>query len=85
MSKVRGQPRSARHEPAIVLSALLVPQGTLLLRTEPRLDLVLHSASVHLVVVSAISACALVVAAAAAAAEACHDQPHAPLAATPPQ
>jgi hypothetical protein len=39
------------------------------------------------VVVSAISACALVVAvAAAAAAEACHDQPHpAELAATPPR
>ena len=46
MSKVRGQPRSARHGPAIVLSALLVPQGTLLLlRTEPRLDLVLHAAT----------------------------------------
>ena len=69
MSKVRGQPRSARHGAAIVLSALVVPQGTLLLlRTEPSLDLALHSASVHLVVVSAISACALAVAVAAAVA-----------------
>jgi hypothetical protein len=68
MSKVRGQPRSARHGAAIVLSALLVPQGTLLLlRTEPSLDLALHSASVYLVV-SAISACALVVATAVAVA-----------------
>ena len=49
-----------------MLSALLVPQGTLLLlRTEPRLDVVLRSVTVHLVV-SAISACALAVAVAAA-------------------
>jgi HD-GYP domain-containing protein (c-di-GMP phosphodiesterase class II) len=52
-----------------VLLALLAPQGTLLLlRTEPRLDVVLRSATVHLVVVSAISACALAVAVAAAVA-----------------
>jgi len=52
-----------------VLLALLAPQGTLLLlQTEPRLDVVLRSATVHLVVVSAISACALAVAVAAAVA-----------------
>jgi hypothetical protein len=35
MNKVRGQPRTTRRGAAIVLSALLVPQGTLLLlRTE---------------------------------------------------
>jgi HD-GYP domain-containing protein (c-di-GMP phosphodiesterase class II) len=52
-----------------VLLALLAPQGTLLLlRTEPRLDVVLRSATIHLVVVSAISACALAVAVAAAVA-----------------
>src|SRR4030095_2559518 len=69
MNKVRGRPRPARRGAAIVLSALLVPQGTLLLlRTEPRLDVVLRSVTVHLVVVSAISARALAVAVAAAAA-----------------
>jgi hypothetical protein len=71
MSKVRGQApaRSARRGAAVVLLALLAPQGTLLLlRAEPRLDLLLRSALVHLVVVSAISACALAVAVAAAAA-----------------
>ena len=52
-----------------MLLALLVPQGTLLLlRTEPRLDVVLRSVTAHLVVVSAISACALAVAVAAAVA-----------------
>ena len=46
-----------------MLLALLAPQGTPpLLRTEPSLDLVLRSATAHLVVVSAISACALAVA-----------------------
>ena len=84
MSKVRGQPRSARHGAAIVLSALVVPQGTLLLlRTEPSLDLALHSASVHLVVVSAISACALAVAVAAAVAAATAAWSCSPLAAWP--
>jgi hypothetical protein len=69
MNEVRGQLRPARRGAAIVLSALLVPQGTLLLlRTEPRLDVVLRSVTVHLVVVSAISACALAVAVAAAVA-----------------
>jgi hypothetical protein len=68
MSKVRGQPRPARRGAAIVLLALVAPPGTLLLRTEPRLDVVLRSATVHLVVVSAISACALAVAVAAAVA-----------------
>jgi hypothetical protein len=69
MSKLRGQPRPARRGAAIVLLALLAPQGTLLLlRTEPRLDVVLRSATVHLVVVSVISACALAVAVAAAVA-----------------
>jgi HD-GYP domain-containing protein (c-di-GMP phosphodiesterase class II) len=69
MSKHRGQApaRSARQGAAVILLALLVPQGTLLLlRTQPHLDLVLRSALVHLVVVSAISACALAVAIAAA-------------------
>jgi hypothetical protein len=52
-----------------VLAALLVPPGTLvLLRMVPALDLVLRSAGGHLLVVSAISACALAVAVAAAAA-----------------
>lgn len=52
-----------------MLLALLAPQGTLLLlRTQPSLDLVVRSATVHLVVVSAISACALAVAVAAAVA-----------------
>jgi HD-GYP domain-containing protein (c-di-GMP phosphodiesterase class II) len=69
MSKVRGQPRPAPRGAAIVLLALVAPQGTLLLlRTEPRLDVVLRSATAHLVVVSAISACALAVAVAAAVA-----------------
>ena len=40
----------------------------LLLRAVPRLDLILRSVTAHLVVVSAISACALAVAVAAAAA-----------------
>jgi hypothetical protein len=54
---------------AVVLGALLAPPGTLLLlRAVPALDLFLRSAMVHLVVVSAISACALAVAVAAAAA-----------------
>ena len=53
MSKVGGQPRPARRGVAILLLALLAPQGMLLLlRTEPSLDLVLRSATVHLVVVS---------------------------------
>ncbi len=69
MNKVRGQPRPARRGAAIVLLALVVPQGTLLLlRTEPSLDVALRSATVHLMVVSAISACALAVAVAAATA-----------------
>jgi hypothetical protein len=69
MNKVRGQARRARRGAAIVLLALLVPQGTLLLlRTQPRLDVVLRSVTAHLVVVSAISACALAVAVAAAVA-----------------
>jgi HD-GYP domain-containing protein (c-di-GMP phosphodiesterase class II) len=69
MSRVRGQPRPARRGIAIVLLALLAPQGTLLLlRAVPSLDLVVRSATVHLVVVSAISACALGVAVAAAVA-----------------
>ena len=52
-----------------MLLALLAPQGTLLvLRTEPSLDLLVRSATVHLVVVSAISACALAVAMATAVA-----------------
>ena len=43
---------------AVVLGALLAPPGTLLLlRAVPALDLFLRSAMVHLVVVSAISAC----------------------------
>lgn len=53
----------------MVLLALLAPPGTLVLLTMvPALDLVLRSAVGHLVVVSAISACALAVAVAAAAA-----------------
>jgi hypothetical protein len=53
----------------VVLLALLAPPGTLvLLAMVPALDLVLRSAVGHLVVVSAISACALAVAVAAAAA-----------------
>ena len=54
---------------SVVLLALLAPPGTLvLLAMVPALDLVLRSAVGHLVVVSAISACALAVAVAAAAA-----------------
>jgi HD-GYP domain-containing protein (c-di-GMP phosphodiesterase class II) len=69
MSKERGQQHPARRGVAIVLLALLAPQGTLLLlRTEPRLDVLLRSADLHLAVVSAISACALAVAVAAAVA-----------------
>jgi HD-GYP domain-containing protein (c-di-GMP phosphodiesterase class II) len=71
MSKVRAslQARPARWGAAVVLLALLGPQGILLLlRTVPSLDLVVRSALVHLVVTSAISACALVVAVAAAVA-----------------
>jgi hypothetical protein len=51
-----------------VLLALLTPPGTLLLllRTVPALDYFLRSAVFHLVVVGAISACALAVAVAAA-------------------
>jgi hypothetical protein len=60
--------RPVRRGVLVVLLALLVPPGTLLLlRAVPALDLVLRSAVGHLVVVSAISACALAVAAAAAA------------------
>ena len=67
MSKERVQQHPARRGAAIVLLALLAPQGTLLLlRTEPRLDALLRSATLHLAVVSAISACALAVAVAAA-------------------
>ena len=52
---------------AIVLLALLTPPGTLLLlRSVPSLDVFLRSAVFHLVVVGAISACALAVAVAAA-------------------
>jgi HD-GYP domain-containing protein (c-di-GMP phosphodiesterase class II) len=71
MSEVRANPglRPARRGAAAVLLALLAPQGTLLLlRTVPSLDLVLRSATTHLVVVSAISTCAMVVAVAAATA-----------------
>jgi hypothetical protein len=61
--------RPVRRGVLVVLLALLVPPGTLLLlRAVPALDLVLRSAVGHLVVVSAISACALAVAVAAAAA-----------------
>ena len=72
MNELR-DPAPARHVrrgiAVVVLSALLVPPGTLLLlRMVPALDLVLRSAVGHLVVVSAISACALAVAVAAAAA-----------------
>ena len=66
---VRVSARPARRGLAVVLGALLAPPGTLLLlRAVPALDLFLRSAMVHLVVVSAISACALAVAVAAAAA-----------------
>jgi HD-GYP domain-containing protein (c-di-GMP phosphodiesterase class II) len=69
MSKERGQQHPTRRGAAIVLLALLAPQSTLLLlRTEPRLDVLLRSANLHLAVVSAISACALAVAVAAAVA-----------------
>jgi HD-GYP domain-containing protein (c-di-GMP phosphodiesterase class II) len=61
--------QSTRRGVVIVLLALLVPPGTLLLlRAVPALDLVLRSAVFHVVVVSAISACALAVAIAAAGA-----------------
>jgi HD-GYP domain-containing protein (c-di-GMP phosphodiesterase class II) len=61
--------RPSRRGLVVVLGALLLPPGTLLLlRAVPSLDLVLRSALAHLVVVSAISACALAVAVAAAAA-----------------
>jgi hypothetical protein len=61
--------RQVRRGVAVVLLALLAPPGTLvLLAMVPTLDLVLRSAVGHLVVVSAISACALAVAVAAAAA-----------------
>ena len=71
MNDVRGHrpARQARRGLAVVLLALLAPQGTLLLlRAVPTLDLVLRSAVGHLVVVGAISACALAVAVAAATA-----------------
>jgi HD-GYP domain-containing protein (c-di-GMP phosphodiesterase class II) len=71
MNDLRGRAsdRQVRRGIAVVLSALLVPPGTLLLlRMVPALDLVLRSAVGHLLVVSAISACALAVAVAAAAA-----------------
>jgi HD-GYP domain-containing protein (c-di-GMP phosphodiesterase class II) len=73
MNDIRAHPpaRSARRGIAVVLLALLAPQGTLLLlRAVPALDPVLRSAVGHLVVVGAISACALAVAVAAATAAA---------------
>jgi hypothetical protein len=67
--RASGSARPVRRGVLVVLLALLVPPGTLLLlRAVPALDLVLRSAVGHLVVVSAISACALAVAVAAAAA-----------------
>jgi hypothetical protein len=63
-----GSARPVRRGVLVVLLALLVPPGTLLLRAVPALDLILRSAVGHLVVVSAISACALAVAVAVAAA-----------------
>ena len=67
--RAHGPAQAVRRGVAVVLLALLVPPGTLLLlRVVPALDLVLRSAVGHLVVVSAISACALAVAVAAAAA-----------------
>jgi HD-GYP domain-containing protein (c-di-GMP phosphodiesterase class II) len=69
MSDVRANPpkRHARWGLAVVLLALVTPPGTLLLlRSVPSLDVFLRSAVVHLVVVGAISACALAVAVAAA-------------------
>jgi hypothetical protein len=64
----RAAGRQVRRGVAVVVLALLAPPGTLALLTlVPDLDLVLRSAVGHLVVVSAISACALAVAAAAAA------------------
>jgi hypothetical protein len=58
--------RPARRGIAILVLALLAPQGTLLLlRSMPTLDLLLRSSVGHLIVVSAISACALAVAVAA--------------------
>jgi HD-GYP domain-containing protein (c-di-GMP phosphodiesterase class II) len=67
--RAKQAPRPVRRGITVVLLALLVPPGTLLLlRLVPALDLVLRSAVGHLVVVSAISACALAVAIAAAAA-----------------
>ena len=71
MNDLHGQApaRQVRRGVAVVLLALLAPPGTLVLLTMvPALDLVLRSAVGHLVVVSAISACALAVAVAAAAA-----------------
>jgi hypothetical protein len=66
--RASGSARPVRRGILVVLLALLVPPGTLLLlRAVPALDLVLRSAVGHLVVVSAISACALAVAVAAAA------------------
>ena len=67
--RARRRVRPVRVGSVVVLLALLAPPGSLmLLHTVPALDLLLHSASAHLAVVSAISACALLVAAAAAAA-----------------
>jgi len=69
---VRVSARLARRGLAVVLGALLAPPGTLLLlRAVPALDLFLRSAMVHLVVVSAISACAPAVAVAAMGAWSC--------------
>jgi adenylate cyclase len=71
MNDLRAQApvRQVRRGVSVVLLALLAPPGTLvLLAMVPALDLVLRSAVGHLVVVSAISACALAVAVAAAAA-----------------
>jgi hypothetical protein len=69
MSERRAHPpkRQARWGLPVVLLALLAPPGSLLLlRYIPSLDYFLRSAVFHLVVVGAISACALAVAVAAA-------------------
>ena len=64
-----GKRRAALRALALFVAVLVLPNGLLyLLRTTPSLDLLLDSPRFHLIVVSAISLCALIVAVAASAA-----------------
>lgn len=64
-----GKRRAALRALALFVAVLVLPNGLLyLLRTTPSLDFLLDSPRFHLIVVSAISFCALIVAVAASAA-----------------